>query len=72
MSLKGKIFRSFKVPLRTISKGYWPGTRGYTCDIFPSWRVQGRSPRARHEGNISHIPEGQVNNMPIFSVGEVS
>ena len=24
-----------------------------------------------YEGNISHIPEGQVNNMLIFSVCEV-
>ena len=28
--------------------------------------------RARHEGNISHISEGQVNDMLIFSVDEDS
>ena len=39
-----------------LCKGYLPGTRGYV--IY--------SPRGVPEGNIPHIPEGQVNNMLIF------
>ena len=31
-------------------------SKGYLC------------PRVRHKGNISHIPEGQVNNMLIFQL----
>ena len=50
---------------RILCKGYWPGTRGYV--IY--------SPRGVPEGNISHIshiPEGQVNNILIVWVGEDS
>ena len=36
------------------------------------YSLRGVRPQARNEGNISHIPGGQVNNMLIFSVGEVS
>ena len=35
------------------------------CDVFPTCRSRISRPRARHEGSISDISEGQVNKMLI-------